>query len=344
MIVLRDLTAQVEKILRSIPGTKNIDNELVGGGGEVRIEVDRDRAGMLGIPQSNIARTLRMALSGETVTKFRMGDEDRDVVVRLPFTKPPTWDVFSRIYLPNVMGEMIPFNEVAKPIISGGASTIAHKDRQRNFTVRSDVTEGYFAADITKILKDKLQSIDLPEGYDFTIEGETKERDESFTSMRNAAIVAVLVIYALLVLQFNSFIQPLVIFTALPMAFIGAVLGLYVTGNNFGFMAFVGLESLIGIVINDAIVLLDFVNRGIRKGLSRDEALMRAGKIRFVPILLTSITTIGGLMPLTLFSGKLWAPMGWTMVGGLIFSTILTLVIVPVLFKIMVREKKVEIG
>ena len=106
-------------------------------------------------------------------------------------------------------------------------------------------------------------------------------------------------------------------------------------------MAFVGLESLIGIVINDAIVLLEFVNQKMKAGLSRAEALLEAGKIRFVPILLTSITTIGGLMPLTLFSGKLYSPMGWTMVGGLIFSTVLTLVIIPVLFTLMVRRETV---
>ncbi|MBC8205409.1 MAG: efflux RND transporter permease subunit, partial [FCB group bacterium] len=328
-----------EKILLPRRGPLNIDKELAGGGGEVRMEADRAGGGLGGGPRAVIARTIRRGLPGKTATKFRMGDEDRDVTVRLPLNKAPEWETFDKIYLPSVTGEMIPLNEIARPVITGSASTISHKNKKRNFTVRSDVAEGFFTADITADLKYKLDNIEWPEGYDYIIEGETKERDESFASLRNAAVVAALVIYAILVLQFNSFIQPLVIFSALPMAFIGAILGLYVTKNNFGFMAFLGLESLIGIVINDAIVLLDFVNRGLKQGMSKDDALVRAGTIRFIPILLTSITTIGGLLPLTLLSGRLWAPLGWTMVGGLIFSTVLTLIIVPVLFKLMVKGK-----
>ena len=340
--VLRNLTAQFEEVLLQTEGTLNIDNELSGGGGEIRIEIDNDRAGMLGIPQFEIARTIRLALAGESLTKFRMEGEDRDVVIRLPFDSPPTWDALSRIYFRTALGKMVPLYEIATPEITGGASTIAHRDGERNFAVRSDVQEGYFAADISKIVSEKLKSINFPEGYKYTIEGETQERDESFESLFSAAIIAMLVIYAILVFQFNSFRQPLVIFTALPMAFIGAILGLYLTRSNFGFMAFIGLESLIGIVINDAIVLLEFVNQRLKEGASRAEALLEAGKIRFVPILLTSITTIGGLMPLTLFSGKLYSPMGWTMVGGLTFSTVLTLVIIPVLFMLMVRKERVD--
>ncbi|NQS97822.1 MAG: efflux RND transporter permease subunit [candidate division Zixibacteria bacterium] len=337
--ILTELTGQVEAILRDTPGAINIDNELTSGGGEIRVEVDRHRAGMLGVPQAYIARTLRMALSGETVTKFRLGDEDIEVVMRLPFSEPPKWETFSRIFIPNAAGTMIPLNELADPVISGTAPTIVHRDRKRNFTVRADIADGYFAAGITAELKPKLEAVNWPDGYSCIIEGETKERDESFSALFSAAVIAILVIYAILVLQFHSFIQPLVIFSALPMAFIGAILGLWVTGNNFGFLAFVGVESLIGIVINDAIVMLDFINKRLQMGYSRDEALLEAGKIRFVPILLTSITTIGGLMPLTILSGKMWAPMGWTIVGGLLFSTILTLIIVPVLFKLMVRVK-----
>ncbi len=292
---LRKLSYRVEGILRETAGTDNIRNELRGGGGEIRVEVDRDRAGMLGIPQAAVARILRMALAGEPVTSFRLGGEEREVTLRLPFEQPPGWDAFSRIYFPAAGGRgFVPLSEVAKPVISGGPSVIAHRDGERNFRVRCDVLEGYFAWEIAQSLRLELDKIAWPEGYTCSIEGETEERDESFASLFNAAIIAILVIYAILVLQFNSFSQPLVIFTALPLAFIGAVLGLFVTGNNFGFMAFVGIESLIGIVINDAIVLLDFVNSGLKKGLSRDEALIQAGSIRFTPILLTSITTIGG--------------------------------------------------
>ena len=337
---LRNLTERVELILRDTPGAIHVDNELKGSGGEIEIRIDRDRAGMLGIPHTVIARTVRMALAGEPVTSFRLAGEEREVVLRLPVEGSADYSDLAKIYVPNVRGMMFPLSEIAETVISGGPAQIAHKDRERSFLVRADADEGYFAADIAATVKPKLRNLRWPEGYSWNIEGETQERDESFESLFNAMIIGVLLIYAILVLQFKSFNQPFVIFTALPMAFIGAILGLWVTGNNFGFVAFIGLTSLVGIVINDAIVMLDFINQRIAAGSERDKAIVEAGKIRFVPILLTSITTIGGLLPLTVLSGKLWAPLGWAMIGGLVFSTVLTLIIVPVLFRVMVPVRK----
>ena len=336
---LRILTEKTENILRETPGAVHVDNELKGSGGEIEIRIDRDRAGMLGIPHTVVARTVRMALAGEPVTSFRLAGEERQVVLRLPLQGSPRYSDLAKIYVPNVNGAIFPLAEIAEPVITGGPAQIARKDRRRSFLVRADAADGYFPSDIAGALKPRLKEIRWPEGYSWNIEGETEERDESFRSLFNALIIGVLLIYAILVLQFKSFIQPFVIFTALPMAFIGAVLGLWITGNNFGFVAFIGLTSLVGIVINDAIVMLDFINRRITAGSERNQAIVEAGKIRFVPILLTSITTIGGLLPLTVLSGKLWAPLGWAMIGGLIFSTVLTLIIVPVLFRIMVPEK-----
>ena len=340
--VLLNLTEQVETILRNTAGAVRVENSLQGSGGELEIRVDRDRAGMLGIPQAYIARTVRMALAGEAVTSFRLAGEEREVVVRLPFDKPPDFSALSKIYIPSASGALIPLHEIAVPVITGGPAEISHYNRDRSFLVRSDVADGYFAADISAEIKPELEKIHWPEGYSYSIEGETRERDESFESLFSALIIGILLIYAILVLQFNSFNQPFVIFTALPMAFIGAILGLWITGNNFGFVAFVGMTSLVGIVINDAIVMLDFINSRLKLGYDRDKAIVEAGTIRFIPILLTSITTIGGLLPLTVLSGKLWAPLGWAMIGGLVFSTVLTLIIVPVLFRIMVPVGKVE--
>ena len=150
-----------------------------------------------------------------------------------------------------------------------------------------------------------------------------------------ALIIAVIAIYGILVLQFNSFLQPFIILVAMPLAFIGAILALLITGNHFGFMAFVGGVSLAGVVVNDAIVLIDFAN-GLRKtGLPTSEVAVQAGRVRFIPVILTTVTTIGGLLPLTVRGGTLWAPMGWTIIGGLALATTLTLIIVPVLYSMM---------
>ncbi|MCK4590919.1 MAG: efflux RND transporter permease subunit, partial [Candidatus Latescibacteria bacterium] len=179
----------------------------------------------------------------------------------------------------------------------------------------------------------------LPEGYSIEFGGETEERDKPFKSLFRALIIAIIAIYGILVLQFNSFSQPLVILVALPLAFIGAICALFITGNHLGFMVFVGGVSLAGVVVNDAIVLIDFTNHlRRRENMPIKDAVVRAGQTRFIPVILTTVTTIGGLLPLTLRGGTLWAPMGWTIIGGLALATVLTLVIVPVLYSLIARE------
>ena len=150
-----------------------------------------------------------------------------------------------------------------------------------------------------------------------------------------AVLVAAIGIFGILVLQFRSYIQPLIVFSALPLAIIGSVYALLITGYSFSFTAFVGITSLVGIVINNSIILVDYTNQLRAKGKELVSALMEAAETRFVPIILTTATTVGGLLPLTLGGGTLWAPMGWTIIGGLVTSTFLTLIVVPVLYKIV---------
>ena len=160
----------------------------------------------------------------------------------------------------------------------------------------------------------------------------TTGREESFGGMMKAVIVAVIGIFAVLVLQFRSYTQPLIVFSAIPLAIIGSMIALFLTGNSFSFTAFIGLASLVGIVVNNSIILVDYTNQLRREGEAIAEALKTACKTRFIPIVLTTATTVGGLLPLTLGGGSLWAPMGWTIIGGLSISTILTLIVVPVLY------------
>jgi multidrug efflux pump subunit AcrB len=153
-----------------------------------------------------------------------------------------------------------------------------------------------------------------------------------------AALIAIIAIFSVLVLQFRSFVQPMLIFVALPFALIGMIWALLLTGNTFSFTAFIGLTSLIGIVVNNSILLVDYTNILRREGNSITEALKIAGEIRFTPIILTSLTTIMGLLPLTLRGGTLWAPLGWTIIGGLLVSTMLTLIMLPVFYKMFIRS------
>jgi multidrug efflux pump subunit AcrB len=156
--------------------------------------------------------------------------------------------------------------------------------------------------------------------------------------MTNAVLIAVLSIFSVLVLQFRSFKQPLIVFMAIPFAVTGMIWALWITGNTFSFTAFIGLTSLVGIVVNNSIILVDYINKLRARGEPLGIALQQAAEVRLTPIVLTALTTIGGLLPLTLRGGTLWAPMGWTIIGGLLISTLITLVIVPVFYKIL--EKK----
>jgi multidrug efflux pump subunit AcrB len=184
-----------------------------------------------------------------------------------------------------------------------------------------------------------LEAYPMPAGYNYHIAGELESRSDSFDGMTNAIVIAIVSILSVLVLQFRSFKQPLIVFIAIPFAFTGMIWALLITGNTFSFLAFVGLTSLVGIVVNNSIILVDYINVLRKQGMELQESLQQAAETRLTPIALTALTTIGGLLPLTVAGGSMWAPMGWTIIGGLLVSTLLTLLIVPVTYFLLEKKR-----
>lgn len=339
MTTLRDITADVEQFVLKTPGTVNVDNQLDRVGTDIYFSINKNKAGIYGVPVYEIDKTIRTCVAGLTIAKFRDDKgEEYDIVLRMPGGEDFKLEDFDKIHVKSLSEKFIPLRQLAGYQFRETPGIITHFAMQRAGTVTADIQKGYTLDELIAELQSKLVDYNWPDGYSFEFTGELENRQESFGGMREAAIIAFIAILAVLILQFRSFVQPLIIFTSMPLAIIGSVLALYVTGNTFSFTAFIGFISLIGIVVNNSIILVDYTNELKRNGMKVKEAVIEAGETRFTPIILTTLTTIGGLLPLTLGGGTLWAPMGWTIIGGLLVSTFLTLVLVPVLYKAVTKD------
>jgi multidrug efflux pump subunit AcrB len=335
---LKDLAYEVEQIIRATPGSINVNNPLGTAKTNLHVDINRAKAAMLGVPLVEIDRTVRAAVAGMSVAEYHdQRGKKYDIVARMIDAESLTVAGLDRIYVTSVTGAAIPLRQLAQTEFRSSPMRINHYNLNRNVTLTGDVMSGYSVNDVTLQIIEQLEQFDWPKGYRFYVAGELEAREESFGGMGRALIIALVAIFAVLVLQFRSYSQPLIVFAAIPMAIVGSIIALLITGNSFSFTAFVGVSSLVGIVINNSIILVDYTNQLRRDGKGIIEALEESGQTRFVPIILTTMTTVGGLLPLTLIGGTMWAPMGWSIIGGLIASTFLTLLVVPVLYRLFTR-------
>ncbi len=336
---LQKVSDDFEDILNMQEGVINVNNEMESVRTDLRVVINKDKASILGVPVSTIDKTVRTALTGAIISEYRVGEGDiYDIVLSLPVDDKAHMDDFDKIYVMSMSGAQIPLSQLTHIDFVSSPSKIMHYNTHRNAVIGSDVATGYNTAEVTQLVSEKLANYDLPNGIEYQLKGEAEKQNSTFGGLGAAAGIALLIIIAILVLQFGSFLQPFIILMAVPMALTGSFFTLFITGYNFSFSAFVGAVALIGIAINDAILLIEFTNEERKEGKSISEALMDAGRIRFVPIVITSFTTIGGLLPLTLQGGEFWGPLGWTIIGGLLLSTFLVLLIIPVLYKTMIKE------
>jgi multidrug efflux pump subunit AcrB len=334
--VANDLAAK----MKQTQGIINIDNPIGLANTELALNIDYEKAGLSNIDINTLDNTLKTILSGTVVGRFSDNNgEDYPIVVR---SNSPTMAGLNDIYINNRLGDAIPLINFVKPQLKRGHADFFHYQKLRMAKVSADVRKGYSIPDLTAEMVTFLEQYKMPEGVYYILGGEEENRQKSFGGLAQILLITAIGIFAILVLQFKSFLQPMIIFSSIPFAIAGSAIGLFLFNLSFSMMAFIGLISLFGIVVNNAIILIDTTNQNLRDGDSKNNAIINASSTRFTPILLTTLTTIGGLLPLTFFGGSLWQPLGVVIISGLCVSAVSSLLLVPVLTDLM--TKKVHIN
>jgi multidrug efflux pump subunit AcrB len=333
---LRAIARRVELAMLATPGTQYVDNPVRLSRTDIQLALDRQKAGMLGIATADVDRTVRLGVAGVRAGQIRELDGDEhDITVRLPHHGAPGVESLDHIYLASFTGAQVPLRQIAQPRFSASPTLIEHHDQQRSVTIKSWVRSGYNTDRVTKDVLSKLADEELPQGYRLKPAGELESRQESFGGVGSAIIVAVFGILAILVLEFKTFKSMLIVASVIPLGVVGGIMALLLTGYTLSFTATIGFVALIGIEIKTSILLVDFTNQLRKQGVPLDEAIERAGEVRFVPILLTTMTAIGGLLPLALQNSSLYSPLAWVIIGGLVSSTLLARLVTPVMYKLL---------
>ncbi|MEM7550225.1 MAG: efflux RND transporter permease subunit [Bacteroidota bacterium] len=337
---LKQISYAVEKMMLETEGVIDINNPLAIAKTDLSVKINREKAALYNVPLITIDRTIRASLTGLTIDQIQIDrdDEKYPLVIRMPHEEEPSIYDFNKVYATNNMGDNIPLRQLASIEFKQNYATLNHYNTHENTAITANVVNPDKTKDYTELIIPKLDAYNWPKGYSYYLGGEYETQSESFGDLGILLATALILIFAVLVLQFRSITQPLIVFSAIPLALSGSFIALFLSGWSFSFFAFVGFISLQGIVVNNSIILVDYTNQLIAEGAEKLEAIKMAAKRRFTPIVLTSLTTILGLMPLTFAGTSLWSPLGWTLIGGMISSTFLTLLIVPILYKWLTRD------
>ncbi len=331
---LNAVANQYLSVLKNIEGVDNPTLSSENGVKEITVEIDNNRAAYYGLNPAMIANDLRQRVTGLTVGSYKEAGETYDITVY--FDQQPINSVsdLEKIFFTNTMGQKIAFSEVASLKYSEGMAKIEHSDGQKVITVSSNVKKGYNPTVVGQEFNKAIENIELPKGVELSTGGQFQDTQEQFDTMMMSFLIAIMIVYTVLVIQFNSFQQPFVILMSVPLALIGVIMGLIITGNNLGVYAMMGVVALVGIAVNDAIVLVDFANYQRSVGMKLRDAVSEAVKVRFLPVFATSLTTMGGVLPLALYNDQ-FSQLGYAIIFGLIASTVLTLLIIPVMYFMM---------
>ena len=335
---LKRLAGQMEQILRETPGTRDINNPVAFDKVDLDVRVDDAKAALLDVPAGAARRAIRLALSGERAGTYRDTEGDSyPVVVRLPLAETQPVSALESIYVSNRSGQAVQLAEISNPTLESTPAAIYRYNLQRYVGVTAQITNDAVVSKVNVDAKKRMEQIPLEPGYSIAVGGEAEKINDTFAGFGPVVVVALFSIFAILVAEFGRFKEALVVAGVIPLGTFGGLIALLVTGNNLSFLAIIGFIALVGIEIKNSILLVDFTTQLRQRGLGLREAIEKAGEVRFLPVLLTSVTAIGGLMPLALFGGSLYGPLAIVLIGGLISSTFLSRIVTPAMYLLVVR-------
>jgi HAE1 family hydrophobic/amphiphilic exporter-1 len=330
------IAAELKETIRNIPNTVDIDVSRKKGAPEIWVEVDRQKASSMGLNVSDVSNTVRSSVYGRIASKYRVQGDEYDIFVRLREQDRQTPADIGQLPVRLPTGDLIRVENVAEIRRELGPIQIDRKDQHRIVTVGGDVY-GRSLGEVIAEVDEHLKTLDVPRGTLVTIAGQSEDIKEAFFWLSLALVVGSILVYMIMASQFESLIDPFVVMFSVPVAFIGVIWFLFFEGFNLNIIVFLGLLLLIGVVVNNAIVLVDYINILRARGHTMMDAVREAGRTRLRPVLMTAITTVLGLVPMAFKGGQsseVWNPLGVTIIGGLSVSTLVTLILVPTVYSV----------
>ena len=336
---LKVLANAVEDVVRGTPGTETVRNKLRIPRSELRVDMDRERAGRYGLAPAQVAQAVRFGMVGLPAGALRTDEgEEYDIVVGVgERSGPRALSVFDELAVPDARGQPVAMSQVASVSLRESAPLIRHYNKQRFTSVTAFAKTGYNTFALFDEIGAELENVDLPPGYSITAAGAAETQAESTGGLGPVILLSVFGIMAVLVLEFRTFKSTVIVLSVVPLGIVGALLALWVMGQTLGFVASIGMIALVGIEIKNSILMVDYTNQLRERGVGLRAAVLDGAETRFLPILLTAATAIGGLTPLALEGSPLVSPLAYVLIGGggLISSTLLSRVVTPVLYELL---------
>ncbi len=340
---LERLTDRMATLIEAVPGTREVETSFQDGRPELQAFVNKQTAADHGLSFPQVANTLRAAGQGIVATRYRTGSTELDTRVIFPKKYSASASSLGSIPLNSPYGYRVMLQEITTFVEDTGPVSIQRVNQARTASVEAQLV-GRSQGEVMVDIISSLETMQLPEGYYIDYEGDYLQMQESFTDLAVALLLAIVLVYMIMAAQFESLAHPLIIMFTLPQTFTGVVLSLALTGRSLNVPAFIGIIMLSGIVVNNGIVLVDYINKLREKGMDTTSAILKAGPVRLRPILMTILSTVLAMFPLSLGFGsgaEMRTPMATVVIGGLLFSTLLTLIVIPVIYSMMedLRER-----